>query len=141
MTIFGEILITKELHFDEIISGKGDLWCLSVHEQREAFFFPLKEVQAVAKRHNLKQVSTLNRKLNNRKIVITYDGFCLIHFFSLKADYRGPNIPITGIQRETLNGNSFTERRWEAFRKTATGRKVLPEVRELVGLLGDIAQW
>jgi len=100
MKWFGDIAITKEYHFDEVIRGSDKIWFLGVKELSTCFFLPLEQVQVIAKQFNLKQVSMINRKLEDRLIILTYDGFSCIHTLQLKADYRGPKIPAGGIERE-----------------------------------------
>ena len=100
MIWFGDIAITKEFHFEQVIRGSDEIWLLGVRELSTCFFFPLDQVQKIAKQFNLKQVSMINRKLEDRLIILTYDGFSVVHTFMLKADYRGPKIPAGGIERE-----------------------------------------
>ena len=100
MKWFGDIAITKEFHFEQVIRGSDTIWFLGVQEQSTCFFLPLDQVQRLAKKFNLKQISMINRKLENRLVILTYDGFSCIHSLELKADYRGPKIPSGGIERE-----------------------------------------
>lgn len=100
MIWFGDMAITKEFHFEQVIRGDDKIWFLGVQELSTCFFLPLDQVQKIAKQLNLKQISMINRKLEGRLLVLTYDGFSMIHTFQLKADYRGPKIPAGGIERE-----------------------------------------
>ena len=100
MIWFGDVAVTKEFHFEQIIRGDDKIWFLGVHELSTCFFFPVEQVQALAKKLNLKQISMINRKLEDRLIILTYDGFSCIHSLELKADYKGPEIPVSGIERD-----------------------------------------
>ena len=100
MRWLGDVSLTKEFHFTAIYKGSNDIWYLEVQEQSTFFFVLIDQIQKIAKQFNLKQISMINRKLEDRLIVLTYDGFSVIHTFQLKADYRGPKIPAGGIERE-----------------------------------------
>ena len=110
MIWFGDIAITKEFHFEQVIRGSNEIWFLGVQELSTCFFFPISQVQTIAKQFNLKQISMINRKLEGRLIVLTYDGFSVIHTLQLKADYRGPKIPAGGIERELNLGKENRKR-------------------------------
>ena len=99
MKWWGDIAITKEFHFEQIMRGNDKIWFLGVKEQGTCFFLPIERVQQIAKQFNLKQVSMINKKLENRLIILTYDGFSCIHTLQLKSDYHGPKIPERGIER------------------------------------------
>ena len=109
MKWFGDIAITKEFHFEQVIRGDDKIWFLGVTELSTCFFLPLEQVQKIAKQFNLKQVSMINRKLENRLIILTYDGFSMVHSLELKANYRGPKIPAGGIEREMKFGATKSE--------------------------------
>jgi len=99
MTWFGDIAITKEFHFEQIIRGNDLIWFLGVEELNTCFFLAIEQVKAIAKQFNLTKISMINRRLEHRLIILTYDGFSLIHTLQLKSDYRGPKIPSGGIER------------------------------------------
>ena len=99
MIWFGDVAVTKEFHFEQIIRGDDKIWFLGVRELSTCFFFPVEQVQALAKKLNLKQISMINRKLEDRLIILTYDGFSCIHSLELKADYKGSKVPPGGIER------------------------------------------
>lgn len=111
MKWFGDIAITKEFHFEQIIRGSDTIWFLGVTELSTCFFLPLDQVQKIAKQFNLKQVSMINRKLENRLIVIVYDGFSVVHTLQLKADYRGPKVPAGGTEREMSIGKESPKKK------------------------------
>ena len=104
MKWFGDISIVKEFHFEQVIRGDDKIWFLGVKELSTCFFLPLDQVQKIAKKFNLKQVTMINRKLENRLIILTYDGFSMVHALELKADYRGPKVPAGGTEREMSIG-------------------------------------
>ena len=145
MTIFGNILTTKECHFDSIVSSSGEYWCLNIQDKPTGFWLPLHFVQALAKQFDIKKVRMLNKKIEGRKIVITYDGFSVLHGLTLKSNYRGPKIPEAGLIKELENDKDWSKRRdacikdvqRDAAREGVSGEKELPPVGELLELLGD----
>lgn len=110
MIWYGDLAITKEFHFEQMIRGNDLIWFLGVEEQGTCFFLPIERVKAIAKQFDLTKISMINKKLEGRLIVITYDGFSVIHTLQLKADYRGPKIPTGGIERELSLGKEQPKR-------------------------------
>lgn len=142
MKPFGDILITKVLHFEKIVNTKGDFWCLRVGDGPYGFWLPLSIVQTLAKRHNLKQVSALNKKLENRLIVLTIDGASVVHDLTLKADYKGPAIPRNGIERKLDLGKAdFKDRRRAAARERTEQVEGVPSVTGLMDVLRSDDRW
>lgn len=134
-------MIIKVFHFESILKNSSDLWALRVSDGPYGFWLPLEVVQKAAKQYGLKQLSALNKKLEDRLVVVTYDGASVVHDLVLKADYRGPKIPDHGIERRLDIGDSFNDRRRAAAGKDTPKGKGLPSVSGLVELLRSNDEW